>query len=71
MLGGKGVLEPLARVADPLWSRLDVNNAVIGARPGSSFIRRVLTAALEVEPTRRYALGPTLAPAQRAGAVTM
>jgi hypothetical protein len=48
------------RVVDPLWSTFQVNNAVIGAPPRSEFIALVLAGALEVDPTVRYALGPSL-----------
>ncbi len=53
----------LARVAgwlEPRWQGLGLNNAVIGARPGASFIRRLLQRATEVDATVRYRLGPTL-----------
>jgi hypothetical protein len=48
------------RPPDPRRSRLQVNNAVIGAPPGSRFIARALDAALDVDPTVRFALGPNL-----------
>jgi hypothetical protein len=60
LLGGRGLLEPLAAPLDPIWSARNLNNAVIGARPGSGFIRRVLARAHEADPRVRYALGPTL-----------
>jgi hypothetical protein len=44
----------------PLWSELAINNAVIGAPAGHPLIARALAAALEVDPTVRYALGPSL-----------
>jgi hypothetical protein len=60
LLGGRGLLEPLAAPLDPVWSTRNLNNAVIGARPGSRFVRRVLALALEADPEVRYALGPSL-----------
>jgi hypothetical protein len=60
LLRGRGRLEPLARRLDPSWRTLAVNNAVIGARPGAPFLRRVLAAALAADPGVRYALGPSL-----------
>jgi hypothetical protein len=53
-------VERLARRLDPLWSTPNLNNAVIGARPGASYVRRLLDAVLHGSPTIRYALGPTL-----------
>jgi hypothetical protein len=53
-------LEPLARRLDPYWQLTQLNNAVLGARPGARFLRRVLARALEVDPRVRYGLGPTL-----------
>jgi len=53
-------LEPVARRLDIWWQAAQLNNAVIGAAPGASFVRRLLTRALEVDPTIRYRLGPTL-----------
>lgn len=55
--GGWGIA---CRPPAPRRSRLQVNNAVIGAQPGSRFIERALDAALDVDPTVRFALGPTL-----------
>jgi Glycosyltransferase sugar-binding region containing DXD motif len=52
-------VEPLAPIHRS-WSAIQANNAVIGARAGSPFLRRVLAAALEVDPSVRYALGPAL-----------
>lgn len=43
-----------------LWSRRQVNNAVIGARPGSEFIEKVLMDSATADPLVRYATGPTL-----------
>lgn len=45
---------------NPLWSRLQVNNAIIGARPGSQFIENVLMESATADPSVRYATGPTL-----------
>ncbi|NQW62835.1 MAG: hypothetical protein HQ461_08390 [Deltaproteobacteria bacterium] len=50
----------LVRKLDAAWSRPNLNNAVIGAEPRSAFVRRLLVAALDASPTRRFALGPTL-----------
>jgi len=58
-LGG-GRLEPLAQRLDPHWQITQLNNAVIGARPGASFVRRLLARATEVDARIRYRLGPTL-----------
>ncbi|MDW3214417.1 MAG: glycosyltransferase [Ilumatobacteraceae bacterium] len=44
----------------PVGVRHQVNNAVIGAPAGSSFVRRALDGALDTDPTVRYALGPSL-----------
>ncbi len=55
--------ERLARLAarlEPRWQDTAVNNAVIGATPGSRFVRRLLAGALTANPAVRYALGPTL-----------
>jgi hypothetical protein len=49
-----------SRPPAPRRSRLQVNNAVIGAPPRSEFVARALEAALDVDPSIRYALGPTL-----------
>lgn len=52
------------RIADRIdparFHRLQVNNAVIGAPPGAVAIEAALAAALEVDPTKRFALGPSL-----------
>lgn len=40
--------------------RLQVNNAVIGAPAESPFVETALIAALDVDPTKRFALGPSL-----------
>jgi len=45
---------------NPLWSRRQVNNAIIGARPGSRFIENVLLDSATADPSVRYATGPTL-----------
>lgn len=42
-----------------LW-RLQVNNAVIGATPGSAFIADCLRRALRIDPSFRFALGPSM-----------
>lgn len=57
--GRLGVAGALRRT-DGHWRRTQVNNAVIGARPGSPFVREVLLAAMNASPTVRYATGPTL-----------
>ena len=44
----------------PRWSRLQANNAVIGAPAGSPFIAATLQRALMVDPSARFALGPSL-----------
>lgn len=51
-----GVLGGLDRV----WGRPELNNAVIGARPGNGWLRAALRLALTADPTVRYALGPRL-----------
>jgi hypothetical protein len=45
---------------DPFWTTLQVNNAVIGAPPGSPFVLELLRSCLLVDPAVRYALGPSL-----------
>lgn len=55
--GGWGIA---SRPPAPQRSRLQVNNAVIGAPSGSRFVERALDTALDVDPTVRFALGPTL-----------
>jgi len=65
----------LARRADSRWAagragladrfpgraaRLQVNNAVIGAPAGAAFLDAALGRALTVDPSRRFALGPSL-----------
>lgn len=45
---------------NPLWSRRQVNNAIIGARPNSQFIENVLLDSATADPSVRYATGPTL-----------
>jgi hypothetical protein len=40
--------------------RLQVNNAVIGAPKESAFVEAALVAALDVDPSKRFALGPSL-----------
>ncbi len=44
----------------PRWSRLQANNAVLGAPIGSDFAAAALQRALEVDPSARFALGPSL-----------
>jgi len=56
---GPNPCEPLAPIHRS-WSAFQANNAVIGARAGSPFLRRVLAAALDIDPSIRYALGPAL-----------
>jgi hypothetical protein len=48
------------RILDPFWSTFQPNNAVIGAAAGSPFLAEVLKGAHQVDPTVRYALGPSL-----------
>lgn len=53
----------MARLLAPtfgIWSRQQLNNAVIGATPGSDFIRHVLRNAIHANHSVRYATGPTL-----------
>lgn len=60
VLHGRARLGDRLRLVDPLWSELQPNNAVIGADAGCAFIEHVLEAAVSVDPTVRYALGPSL-----------
>jgi hypothetical protein len=60
LLGGRGRLAPVTDRLLPLWSAPNLNNAVIGARPGNRYLRRVLAAALTTDPRVRYGLGPSL-----------
>ena len=61
LAGGRSLAgTKLVRALDALWSGPNLNNAVIGAEPRSAFVRRLLVAALDASPTRRFALGPTL-----------
>ncbi|MFP5487991.1 MAG: glycosyltransferase [Acidimicrobiia bacterium] len=55
-----GRLRAADRVDPERYHRLQVNNAVIGAPPRAAFVEAALAAALDVDPTRRFALGPTL-----------
>ena len=48
------------RIDPTRFHRLQANNAVIGAPPGAAAIEAALAAALEVDPTKRFALGPSL-----------
>lgn len=43
-----------------MWSRLQMNNAVIGAAPHSDFVEQLLVNAVDAEVGIRYATGPTL-----------
>lgn len=54
-----GRLRTATRLPDR-GTRLQVNNAVIGAPAGSAFVHAALQRALAVDPLRRYALGPSL-----------
>jgi len=47
-------------VSPPRWSRMQANNAVLGAPAESEFISRALERALTVDPSARCALGPSL-----------
>jgi hypothetical protein len=55
-LADRGAIAALDRA----WSAPALNNAVLGAEPGSPWIRRLLVAALDASPTVRFALGPSL-----------
>jgi Glycosyltransferase sugar-binding region containing DXD motif len=55
-----GALARLAARLEPHWQASAINNAVIGARPGARFVRRLLDGALAANARVRYALGPTL-----------
>jgi len=43
-----------------VWGRKELNNAVIGAEPGHSWILRLLELACGQDPSVRFALGPAL-----------
>lgn len=58
--GGHDRLGPALASLDRRWAVPNLNNAVLGAVPRAPWIRRVLDAALEADPTVRYDLGPTL-----------
>jgi Glycosyltransferase sugar-binding region containing DXD motif len=60
LLHGRAKLGDRLRLVDPLWSELQPNNAVIGAAAGCAFVEHLLDAAASVDPTVRYALGPSL-----------
>jgi len=60
LFGGSLRLARLLRAPDQLWTRLQANNAIVGAPAGSPFIHEVLRRCGSVKPTVRYALGPTL-----------
>jgi hypothetical protein len=47
-------------VSPPRWSRVQANNAVLGAPKSSEFITRTLEKTLTVDPSARFALGPSL-----------
>lgn len=58
VVGGRlGLAETLDRTRH---HRLQVNNAVIGAPRRAPFVEAALATALEVDPTKRFALGPSL-----------
>lgn len=59
-LGGYDRLGRVLRPLDARWAVPNLNNAVLGAVPRAPWIRRVLEAALQADPTIRYDLGPTL-----------
>ena len=56
-LRDRGLLE---RGLRRLWSRPELNNAVLACEPGHSWIRRLLDLALEQDPAVRFSLGPGL-----------
>lgn len=58
MAGGR--LRAADRIDLRRHHRLQVNNAVIGAPEESPFVEAALAAALEVDPAKRFALGPSL-----------
>lgn len=60
MLRGRARSAERLRLVDPLWTRLQLNNAVIGAPAGSELTGRLLERAATVDPRHRYALGPSL-----------
>ncbi len=60
VLRGRARTGDLLRAADPLWTTLQPNNAVIGAPAGSELTGRLLERAADVDPRHRYALGPSL-----------
>lgn len=58
-----GLLRPdgtIESVLRRIWGRKELNNAVIGAEPGHSWIRRLLELACDQDPSVRFALGPAL-----------
>lgn len=57
---GRARLAERIRYVDPFWTRLQLNNAVIGAPSGSDLTGRLLERAAAVDPRHRYALGPSL-----------
>jgi hypothetical protein len=60
LTGGRLRLADRSRDLDRSWTTMKMNNAVIGAPPMSPFIGQLLDRALDVNPTTRFALGPTL-----------
>jgi hypothetical protein len=57
------LLRPHGRVEALLrrvWGRRELNNAVIGAQPGHSWILRLMELACGQDPSVRFALGPAL-----------
>lgn len=62
-IGARARLSPsglVERGLRALWSRPELNNAVLACEPGHSWIRRLLELALEQDPAIRFALGPGL-----------
>lgn len=60
LLATQGRLGLADRIRNDGTTRLQVNNAVIGAPTQSEFIAVALAQALEVDPSVRFALGPSL-----------
>lgn len=48
------------RLLRKVWGNPELNNAVIGARPGHPWVTLLIEMALEADPTVRFALGPAL-----------
>jgi len=57
---GLSPTNPVERALRGLWSRPELNNAVLAAEPGNAWIARLLELALEQDPAVRFALGPGL-----------